>query len=224
MPKDIATTSNNPVLAPRLPGWLEDLCEQQHPDVPWQVPAKLPPRNDLLSAIAEMERLIRERVTPAYAKQCIAQLMVAFEPNTKLSADETRLRAMVWIEANGDLCDGLWREATQECIRTLKWMPKPSEFRAAVEHRVTSARRYLDKLKAMLEAHNRPAEQFQPEPRVDRLRGDINRWRKFGDCVMGRDLKATAIRSEIELAALENREPADWAVETKSHSATAEAA
>lgn len=161
-----------------------------------------------------MERLLNERATPAYAKQCIAQLMVAFEPNTKLSADETRLRAMVWLEANGDLCDGLWREATQESIRSLKWMPKPSEFRDLVYPRIMAARRNIERLKEMLRAHDQPASAFKPESAEDFWRGCIERWRKFGDTVMGRDLKGQAIHAERSLAEAENRAPADWAAPT----------
>ena len=56
-------------------------------------------------------------------------MMIAFEPNTKLSPEATRLRFEVWKEANGDLGNALWTEATQRAIRALKWMPKPSELR-----------------------------------------------------------------------------------------------
>ena len=201
-------------MAPHLPDWLDRLCEQQHPDIPWHPPANLPRPADLRAAIADMERLLNERATPAYAKQCIAQLMVAFEPNTKLSADETRLRAMVWLEANGDLCDGLWREATQESIRSLKWMPKPSEFRDLVYPRIMAARRNIERLKEMLRAHDQPASAFKPESAEDFWRGCIERWRKFGDTVMGRDLKGQAIHAERSLAEAENRAPADWAAPT----------
>jgi hypothetical protein len=63
---------------------------------------------------------------------CLAALVIAFEPNTKLSAEATRLRFEIWKEANGDLGNALWNEATQRAIRALKWMPKPSELREQV--------------------------------------------------------------------------------------------
>lgn len=200
-----------PASVPRLPDWLERACEQEHPDIPWQPPATLPRESDIRNGITQLEALLRGRVTPAYAKQCLAQMLVAFEPNTKANAEEIRMRAAVWMEANGDLCDGLWRDATRDAIRMLKWMPKPAEFRDLVAGRLTTARMQLDRLRQMLDAIRNPSQRFTPETDRERWQGAISRWRKFGDTVMGRDLKGRAIHAERELAQHENREPADWA-------------
>ena len=52
---------------------------------------------------------------------------------------------------------------------------------------------------------------FKPEDRLTVWRGDIDRWRKFGDTAMGLDLKGRAIRAEHGLAEAEDRPPASWA-------------
>lgn len=207
MPNVTTLAKQNEVAsAPRLPGWLHDLVDYAHPNLGWRPPARLPTPADLRNAIAGCERLLSARATPAFAKQCIAKLMVAFEPNTKLTADETRLRATIWLEANGDLCDGLWAEATAAAIRGLKWMPKPSEFRELVEPRLDGARRHLPRLKEMLEAHSKPAAPFVPEPWDVRIRGLRDSWRKVGN--VGR-----AAQYERQLAEHEKREPEQWAKE-----------
>jgi hypothetical protein len=100
-----------------------------HPDVPWQPPARLPDADALKVALAMLTpRPADDRTIAA----CLAALVIAFEPNTKLSAEATRLRFEIWKEANGDLGNALWNEATQRAIRALKWMPKPSELREQV--------------------------------------------------------------------------------------------
>ena len=100
-----------------------------HPDVRWRPPAELPPAEALRVALAMLTpRPADDRTIAA----CLAALVVAFEPNTRLSAEATRLRFAVWKEANGDLGNALWNEATRRAIQSLRWMPKPSELREQV--------------------------------------------------------------------------------------------
>jgi hypothetical protein len=100
-----------------------------HPDVPWRPPGALPPAEALRVALAMLTpRPADDRTIAA----CLAALVIAFEPNTKLSVEATRLRFEVWKEANGDLGNALWNEATQRAIRSLRWMPRPSELREQV--------------------------------------------------------------------------------------------
>ena len=100
--------------------------DDDHPDIPWRPPAVLPPAEALRVALAMLTpRPADDRTIAA----CLAALVIAFEPNTKLSAEATRLRFEVWKEANGELGNALWNEATQRAIRALKWMPKPAELR-----------------------------------------------------------------------------------------------
>lgn len=190
-----------------MPAWLTSILDDSHPDVPWQVPARLPTVPDLRAAIGKCDAILEGRVTPAFAKQCLAKLLVAFEPNTKLGADDMRLRAMVWMEACGDLNDGLWAEATADAIRSLKWMPKPAEFRALVERRTADAARHRERLKAMLAAHtSRPTPPpFVPEPIETRLRGMRDTFRRLG--MIGK-----AAGYERELAEIEKRAPEAWAI------------
>lgn len=173
--------------------------------MPWTVPTGLPGPSELRGILARCEQIIQGNVTPAFAKQCLAKMLVAFEPNTKLSGDDMRLRAMVWLEACGDLNDGLWAEATAEAIRTLKWMPKPAEFRGLVDARIEEARKAADRLRRMLDAQaSIQAKPFVPEPREVRMRALRDSFKRVG--MIGK-----AARYERDIAREEKREPADWA-------------
>lgn len=156
--------------------------------------------------MATIQAALDQRATPAYAKQCIAKLMVAFEPNTKATPDEVRLRAMVWLEACGDLSDALWAEATTECIRGMKWMPKPSEFRATVDLKRDRLRRQLDRLKRMASSFSGPQPVREPEPREVRKRTMRDTFRKIGQ-------PAKAAVHEYALAHYEGRDVEEWARE-----------
>jgi hypothetical protein len=100
-----------------------------HPDIPWRPSANLPSADALRVAFAMLTpRPADDRTIGA----CLAALMIAFEPNTRLSAEATRLRLEVWKQANADLGNALWSEATERAIGSLKWMPKPAELREQV--------------------------------------------------------------------------------------------
>lgn len=167
------------------------------------MPPYRPPIAEIRRLAGQCDAILEGRVTPTFAKQCLAKMLVAFEPNTKLSADDMRLRAMVWLEACGDLNDGLWAEATAEAIKGLKWMPKPSEFRELVEPRRTEARKGKERLQAMLGVIDKPQAVFKPEPYAVRLRSMRDSFRKVGDI-------GKAAHYEKSLAAHEKREPEAW--------------
>lgn len=123
----------------------------------------LPPAEALRVALAMLTpRPADDRTIAA----CLAALVIAFEPNTKLSAEATRLRFEVWKEANGELGNALWTEATQRAIRALKWMPKPAELREQVrsvlEARALRRRRCEQMLAAALRRRD-------PPPRAETL-------------------------------------------------------
>lgn len=195
----------NADLERRLPHWLIDVLDGEHPDMPWQVPAKLPTTHDLRSALHRCDLTIEGRVTSSFAKQCFAKLLMAFEPNAKLTGDETRLRVSVWLEACGDLNDALWADATAQAIQTMKWMPKPAEFRALVTPQLDKARKHRERLRKMLDAAANPvAKPFVRETDAERFRGMRDSFRKVGDTFR-------AARYERMLATEEERKPEAWA-------------
>lgn len=188
-----------------MPHWLIDLLDVEHADLGWQAPATLPTQHDLRDAIQRCNNTLDGQVTPAHARQCFAKLIMAFEPTSKLTGDETRLRMSVWLEACGDLNDALWTDATTQALQTLKWMPKPAEFRALVSGQIDVARRRMNRLVKMLDLVGRPvAKPFTREPEGVRLRAMVNSFRKVGDL-------SKAAQYERRLAAEENREPEAWA-------------
>lgn len=193
---------------------IADSLSLEHPDIPWTLPASLPTVGDLHAAIAVLT------VPPATRKHvswCLSKLQLAFEPQTKLSEDDKRLRAETWYEACSDFDDELWSKATLEAIQSKKWMPKPAEFRQLVAAKLTERATKLSRCRQMLEAQGgrfengirvtpgAKAKPFQREPEDVRLRGMRDSFRKIGN--MGK-----AARYERELAKLEHREPEAWAL------------
>ena len=177
-----------------------------HPDVAWTRPAALPPAADLERALALLQD--EGRTTEAHVAACFARLVMAFEPNTKLTAEQTRLRLAVWLEANGDLGDALWSAATLEAIRSATWMPRPAEFRKLVQDRLDERARRLQCCRAMLEARRtagRP-QPFRREPEPVRVRTSRDVFRRLGDVVR-------AAHYERRLAELERRPAEAWANE-----------
>lgn len=149
---------------------LADSLSLEHPDVPWQLPAALPLLTDLKAGIATLEAQAAP-VQQKHATWCLAKLVLAFEPNTKLTGEETRLRLNVWLEANADLGDALWSEATLAAIQSLKWMPKPAEFRGLVEAKLAARAKRMKRCHAMLAAHGHgnAIEEKPIETRLGRL-------------------------------------------------------
>ncbi len=99
---------------------------------------------------------------------CLAALLVAFEPNTRLSAEATRLRLEVWRQATADLGNGLWEEATEMAVRSLKWMPRPAEFRDLVRRKLEARLQRLRRCEQMLAAHARRPGQSGQRPSATR--------------------------------------------------------
>jgi len=99
---------------------------------------------------------------------CMAAMVIAFEPNTRLSAEATRLRMEVWRQAAGDLGSALWEEATEIALRSLKWMPKPAEFRDLVRHKLEARLLRLRRCEQMLSAHARREEAPARRPTTTR--------------------------------------------------------
>lgn len=207
-------TEANPatnVSARRLPSGVEraiaDSLSLEHPDVAWTPPPSLPSLADLRTAIDILEA----QGAPAsrqHVAWCLSKLSMALEPSVKLSPEDQKFRASIWIESCGDLGDALWSEATMAAIQSLKWMPKPAEFRALIGTKLEARAKRLKRCRDMLTAlgGDKPpvVKPFEPEPREVRLRSMIASYRKHG-------FADRAAKTEIELAGIEGREPEDWA-------------
>jgi hypothetical protein len=147
-----------------------------HPDVPWRPPAVLPDADALQVALAMLTpRPADDRVIAS----CMAALVIAFEPNTKLSPEATRLRFQVWKDANGDLGNALWQLATGRAIRGLRWMPKPAELREQVRAELEARDLRRRRCERMLEegARRRKAPVVR-ETLEERLRHTVAIYRK----------------------------------------------
>lgn len=201
-----ATNAN----ARRLPSGVEraiaDSLSLEHPDVAWTPPPSLPSASDLRTAIEILDAQSAQ-ASRQHVAWCLAKLSMAFEPSVKLSKEDEKFRASIWVESCGDLGDTLWSEATMAAIQSLKWMPKPAEFRALVGGKIGDRAKRLKRCRDMLAAlgGDKPAtpKPFEPEPREVRLRSMRDSYCKHG-------YADRAARIEVELAAIEGREPEDW--------------
>jgi len=139
--------------------------QDDHPDVPWRPPAVLPSKDALEAARA---LLTPEPADDRTIASCMAAMVIAFEPNTRLSAEATRLRMEVWRQATADLGSALWEEATEVALRSLKWMPRPAEFRDLVRRKLEARLLRLRRCEQMLAAHARREEAPVPRPSTTR--------------------------------------------------------
>ena len=147
-----------------------------HPDVPWKPPAVLPSADALGVALAMLTPRPADDRTIA---SCMAALVIAFEPNTRLSPEATRLRFTVWKEANGDLGNALWQLATERAIRGLRWMPKPAELREQVRFEIEARSLRHRRCRQMLdEAARRRNAPVVRETLEERLRNTVAIYRK----------------------------------------------
>ena len=178
---------------------LADAGAPPHPDIPWRPAGALPGAGELSEALAQLEGEAAP-ATPRHAAACLARLTLAFEPNTRLSADAADLRLQVWLEACADLGDALWSEATRLSVQTLKWMPKPAEFRALVDASLARRAARLARCRQLLAmAEGRREEGARRlASRPERMRDVIRLYRKHGR-------SADAERVQRALETLEKR-------------------
>ncbi len=193
----VAADSTQPL--PRLVAQaLRQAEADHHPDVPWKPPA-VPPNADALGVALAM-------LTPRPAEDrtiasCMAALVIAFEPNTRLSPEATRLRFTVWKEANADLGNALWQLATERAIRSLRWMPKPAELREQVKPELAAQALRHRRCRQMLDewARRRNAPVVR-ETLEERLRNTVAIYRKH-------ERFADADRVQRKLDELQGRTP-----------------
>jgi hypothetical protein len=156
---------------------LAEAERDDHPDVPWKPPARLPGADALEVALAMLTPRPADDRTIAAG---LAAMMIAFEPNSRLSPEATRLRFEVWKETTADLGNALWNEAVQRAIRSLRWMPKPAELReqvrATLEARALRRRRCEEMLAEL--ARRRSAPPPVRETQEQRLRSMVAIYRR----------------------------------------------
>jgi hypothetical protein len=178
-----------------------------HPDVAWRLPDSLPPLGDLKAAVA----LLEQQLKPAdrrHASHCLGKLLVAF--NERRTADEAKLLLEVWVEACAELPADLWSAGTLALVQSHRFgLPRPRDLLAEVAQRLAERRRMLDRTRVLLHrARAAPpsARRFVAEPYPVRLAAMRDSLRRVGQ-------PNRAARYERELAALEERLPAAWALE-----------
>lgn len=195
------TKALNPVSQPYLPKSVASALENdtpEHPDIPWSLPAKIPPINDLKAALQTLEARMRP-ADDTLMGACFAKLVAIFEPpGTKLTGPELRLRLEVWREVTKDIPADLFQTGIEACCASLKWMPKPVEVREMIGEQLDRRTKAIRRIKQMIEAADRPVGAFVREPWDVRVRGMRDSYRKIGNF-------AKAQAYEDQLAAYEGR-------------------
>jgi len=145
---------------------------------------------------------------------CISKLAMALEPGTKLSQEDIKFRASIWLESCGDLGDELWSEATMAAIQSSKWMPKPAEFRAFVGMKLEVRAKRLKRCREMLEAKAKEGPGATPPktivPKIDQLRKLLRD--QLDDTTIPEDHRLfNSANTERSLAWFEKRAIEPWA-------------
>lgn len=186
-----------------------------HGDLPavWQPPTRLIPLPDLRDAIEHLEaRLIP--ATLAEFNICMAAMLNALAiETTDHSTWEKRLE--IYFTALNDIPPDLLERACLECIKSETFFPKAALVRAKIDAALKLRRNQLARANWLVSNRGTltPGEAFEPEPEEVRLRGAIARWEKHRDSFYGLQLRRSAMVAEVRLAEIEDRAPADWAIE-----------
>lgn len=194
---------------------MADSLSLEHPDVLWTLPPTLPSLADLRTAIGILEAQAAT-ASRKHVAWCLSKLSMAFEPSVKLSEEDDKFRASIWLESCGDLGDELWSEATLAAIQSSKWMPKPAEFRAFVGGKLEARAKRLKRCREMLTAQASADPAKEPVktiiPQADRLRKLLAEQLARTD-IPEEERVFNAANTERSLALFERRLMAPWARE-----------
>lgn len=195
---------------PRLPESMKralaDSLSLDGTDVPWKMATERPPLADIRAGVD----LLEAQLQPASLKVagfCFKKLLAVLEPHTKMNKEEGKQRFEDWFIAVKDIPDDLWPGATLACMQTLKWFPKPVEFRSHVEATLRERIKLRNRARTMLDtATAKPKPKpFEAEPDDVRIRGARDSFLKIGN-------PFRAAPYERQLAAMEDRPVEDWAI------------
>lgn len=168
-----------------------------------------PPPPNLMPARGELERWVATltaQLEPASSSH-IGFLVNTMANSMAMRNGQTQqmaARTDGWLLACGALPADLWTEGCTDLLRSKTFMPSPGELMALVGRKFEERRRMLKRATALLGDGPTKAGPFVPEDRVVRLRSMRDSYRKHG-------YTARAVGVEMQLAAVEGREPEDWA-------------
>lgn len=204
-----ATTNQSPKKTPSLPASARALLADTFSlgDEPgkWE-----PPPPNLMPARGELERWVSTltaQLEPASSNH-IGFLVNTMANSMAMRNGQTQqmaARTDGWLLACGALPADLWTEGCTDLLRSKTFMPSPGELMALVGRKFEERRRMLKRATRLLgdDPTTSKTQPFVPEERVVRLRSMRDSYRKHG-------YTARAVGVEIELAAVEGREPEDW--------------
>ncbi len=205
---NIAKIVTSPVLQTRLPDSVKRAIADSlwnSSNGQWELPAKLPPMNDLSASLLASEAQCKPIDEDGALKQ-LSRLMVA--NNHKLGRDDAQLLLGVWLDANGDLPPDLWEEATLELIKSHPYgMPKPADLRKEVITQFQDRLKNRDRIHRLYDAARAEPAKAIPKPPVETVE---DRLRSLRDIYLKHNMIDRAARAESDLAKKENREAAAW--------------
>lgn len=162
----------------------------------WQPPADLPKVDDVRAALAVL-RADLEPAKPKDARWCLGKIARPFGAT---------LDGEAWMAAHGKMPLDLWRKATLAALQRDQ-APTVETFAESVSAILQRRRTDLARAEAILARLTapKPMAAFRPDPPAVRLGVLMRSAQQRGDIT-------TAARYERELAQLEQREPAAWAL------------
>jgi hypothetical protein len=185
--------------------------EGRHP-TEWTPPATNVPAQVIRGALSDLKLHMAPALKPEVAEQ-LARLQ-SLTVHRDAEQIDWKLRAMEYHRLLSHYPADIWRDAIDEWLQNPeqgKWFPTIADLTALMGKRMYERKLMIDRLEKM--AKPRPANDFEPkEPREKRLRTVIDAWKGLSDDTMAKGvLGASARNAEIELAAIENRKPEEWA-------------
>lgn len=189
-----------------MPASLQRAVADPYGERPWQPPALIPPRTQLQEGIASL-RVHLQPASRMHIAMCLARLALVTRYR---AADEREWQARIeeYQRLLAEIPPDIWDRACDELARTSKFFPTVAELSERMEPALQLRKRQLDRLQRLLQHQQHQQQPFQPEPEAVRLQSVRDAYLKAGNA--GR-----AARAEIQLARLEQRQPAAWALDAR---------
>jgi hypothetical protein len=111
----------------------------------------------------------------------------------------------------------IFKAACDAHVLESDWFPTVAQLNKHAGPALEKRRRQRDRILRLIDIAKKKAEPARTETEVERLNGDIERWRKRPGHFLADMLKRTAIRAEKRLAEIEGREVAEWARDAEQH-------
>lgn len=175
----------------------------------------------LAMASKAMEHLLTPVGPEGLGRALMPLMLTTVMPNTDGMSDETQqayfgAKVQEYTRLLEHYPADIIRDACDAHVKRSKFFPAIAELTEFAEPALAHRHRQARRLEVLIKNGGRPpvvAEDFKPEPEVDRLRGAIKRYLANPNSSIAHVLKRRAIESEKRLAEMESRDVEAWALD-----------